>query len=61
MKKFFDLQMFAKVVKLTNKADYYENETSNVKILALGGDDTIKIILSANLNLIPPKKFLKKI
>ena len=42
MKKFFDLQRFAKVVKLTNKADYYENEADNVKILALGGDDTIK-------------------
>ena len=41
MKSFFDLQRFVKTVKLTAKADNYENETENVKILALGGNDTI--------------------
>ena len=39
----FDLQLFTKVktVKLTNKADEYTNKTQNVKIFALGGNDSI--------------------
>ena len=41
-KKIFNLQLFAKTIKLTKKDDYYNNEESNVKILALGGNDSIE-------------------
>lgn len=41
MKKFFNLQRFAKKISLTSGADNYENKTSNRIIYALGGSDAV--------------------